>query len=274
MDIIRRILLLLIAYVLIVSLNIVSFGYLYYKHDSIAFSDRIPVSNRNINNLPFQEAVYFSGITYFTIGYGDITAVDGIGKFLTILQGFSGIIVNSTFTGMFVYYLVKRSKNILITNRIFIRYKESTKRFYLSVRVGNKGRALVNVNRVLEIFLYENDVRNRRFHLSQEYYYFEKLLYWDIDLHAEENKELLNYLKLALFNNENILIRVSIIGTDIEAGELMFVSKYYTNHSIQFIKEYVGLYKWKGHQRTEINWKDFQKIYKLDHDLIENFRNI
>lgn len=259
---------------MIVSLNILSFGYLYHKHDSINFSDEIHENKNAASNLPFREAVYFSGITYFTIGYGDIIAVDGVGKFLTILQGFSGIIINSTFTGMFVYYLVKRSKNILITNKVFIRYKKNTKRFYLSVRVGNKGRALVNVNRVLEIFLYENDIRKRRFHLSQEYYYFEKLLYWDIDLHTEENKQLLNYLKAALFQDENILIRISMIGTDIEAGELIFVSKYYTKHNIQFIKEYVGLYKWKGHQRTDIHWKDFQKTCGLEDDFIEDFKNI
>ncbi|SET70387.1 Ion channel [Natronincola peptidivorans] len=274
MDILKRVMVLLTIYIMVVTLNIITFAHLYHKHSIIVDSNTIPEDIVNSEVLPLRDAIYFSGVTYLTIGYGDIVAINTLGKYLSMLQGFSGVIINSIFTGMFLYYLVKRPMNILITNNIYIRYKESTERFYLSVRVGNKGRALVNVNRVLEVFVYENSIRKRRFHLAQEYYFFERLLYWDIDLHDETNKVLLDYIKAAVFQDENILFRISVIGTDVEAGELVFLSKYYSKHNIHFIKDYVSLYKWRGHQRTEINWKDFQKTRTLDHDHAEIFRNI
>jgi voltage-gated potassium channel Kch len=33
------------------------------------------------------ELVYFSGITFFTIGYGDVVPVDGLGRFLAVVEG-------------------------------------------------------------------------------------------------------------------------------------------------------------------------------------------
>ncbi|MCC5911131.1 MAG: two pore domain potassium channel family protein [Clostridiaceae bacterium] len=274
MDILKRVSVLLITYVMVVSLNIIAFAYLYNTYGSIIYSNGAIENSSASSGLVFSDAIYFSGITYLTIGYGDITAVHQLGKFLTVLQGFSGVIINSTFTGMFLYYLVKRPKNILITNRVFIRYKEDTDKFYFSVRVGNKGRALVNVNRVLEIFVYENGVRKRRFHMSQEYYYFEKLLYWDIDLQDKTNKELLDYLKVALFKEDNISIRISIIGTDVEVDELVFVSRYYAKHNIEFIKDYVGLYQWYGDSRSNINWHCFNKVCKLEEEKIKMFEKL
>ncbi|SDK13267.1 potassium channel family protein [Natronincola ferrireducens] len=274
MDILKRVLKLLAIYILLVGLNIISFAYLYYQHCVIVNSNWIEEHIENSQSLYFHDALYFSGITYLTIGYGDITAVDQLGKFLTVLQGFSGVIINSTFTGMFLYYLVKRPRNIIITNKIFIRYKDNNDRFYLSVRVGNKGRALVNVNRVLEVFEYEESNRKRILHMAQQYHYFEKLLYWDIDLHDEKNKELLDYLKAAIYQDKNILIRISIIGTDIEGGEFVFVSRYYTRYCIHFIREYIGLYEWQSHKRSTINWNDFNKTCRLDDKKIQDFKNL
>ncbi|AOY76142.1 potassium channel family protein [Clostridium formicaceticum] len=274
MDILKRVLVLLIIYVMIVTLNILSFAYLYIKHDSLIDTNGMITHSSDYKKSPFSDAIYFSGITYLTIGYGDITAVDQMGKFLTVLQGFSGVLINSIFTGMFLFYLVKRPKNIIITNRVYLKYQEDEDKFYLSVRVGNKGRALVNVNRVLEVFIYENNVRKRKLHLSQEYYYFEKLLYWDIDLQEEKNRQLLSYLKAALLKKESILIRISVIGTDVEAGELVFISRYYTGGCIHFIKDYIDLYKWQGHRRSHINWRDFHKTCSLEEEKVKKFKDL
>jgi len=38
------------------------------------------------------ESVYYSGVVYFTIGFGDITPVSGIGRMLTLVEGFSGVL--------------------------------------------------------------------------------------------------------------------------------------------------------------------------------------
>ncbi|AKL94208.1 Ion channel [Clostridium aceticum] len=274
MDILKRVLVLLVIYVVIVILNILSFAYLYIEHDSLVDTNGIITHSQNYKKPSLSDAIYFSGVTYLTIGYGDITAVNKVGKLLTVLQGFSGVLINSLFTGMFLYYLVKRPKNIIITNKVYIKYEEDEDKFYLSVRVGNKGRALVNVNRVLEVFVYEDNIRKRKLHLSQEYYYFEKLLYWNIDLQEEKNLQLLNYLKSSLFDNESVLIRISVIGTDVEAGELVFISRHYTGRCIQFIRNYVDLYQWQHHRRSNINWRDFHKTFCLEEEKIEKFKDL
>ncbi|ABR50392.1 Ion transport 2 domain protein [Alkaliphilus metalliredigens QYMF] len=268
----KRILTLLVIYIVTVSINIISFAYLYNLYDSIIDSS-LANQERAVNHeVLFSDILYFSGITYLTIGYGDFIPIDGQGKFLTVLQGFSGVIINSTFTGIFLYYLVKRRKDVLISNKIHIRYKGN--RFYLSVRVGNTGRALVNINRVLEIFAYEDNIRKKKFQLSEEYHFFEKLLYWDIDLLDKNNHKLLGYLKSAVFNKESILLRVSIIATDVDSDESIFTSQYYNQNDIVFIDDYVHLYQWNNHEPTKINWKYFNQTYDADSSLIEYFKNL
>lgn len=42
----------------------------------------------------FWEALYFSGLTFTTIGYGDITPT-GFARFLAVLEGLFGIVLSS-----------------------------------------------------------------------------------------------------------------------------------------------------------------------------------
>jgi hypothetical protein len=53
--------------------------------------------------LPFSEALYFSCITFTTIGYGDLTP-SGITRFFAASEGLLGIVVASSF----IVSLVKR----------------------------------------------------------------------------------------------------------------------------------------------------------------------
>jgi len=57
----------------------------------------------DVENMPLGEAVYFSFITGFTVGYGDIAPITTIGRIVSILLGFIGIL----FTGLVVAVIVR-----------------------------------------------------------------------------------------------------------------------------------------------------------------------
>jgi len=250
------------------------FCYLYDLNHSIVDPNSFNEDANGYQRVSNRDILYFSGITYLTIGYGDFKTVNGIGQFLAVLQGFSGVLINSVFTGLFLYYLVKRPKNILLSKNLHIRYKEDHNKFCLSLRIGNKGRPLVNVNRILELFIYDNEVRTRELQLSQEYHYLENYIYWEIDLHKEENLNLLKYLKSAIQNDRSILIRISTLGTDADAGELIFTSSNYCNNQIVFIKGYQDLFDWRNRRKSTVKWRNFDQVEELEKEKIELFMDL
>ncbi|WP_026477175.1 potassium channel family protein [Alkaliphilus transvaalensis] len=273
MDKLKRIFPLMIIYILIVCLNIVLFAYLYSLHGSIVDPNASTKGDLQVNSVSKRDILYFSGITYLTIGYGDFKTANGIGQFLAVLQGFSGVLINSIFTGLFLYYLVRRPKNMILTNRIYIRYNDEQRKFFLSIRIGNKGRPLVNVNRIIELFVYEGNIRTRKFQFSQEYHYFENILYWELDLADNQNQDLTNHLRSAILDKKLLFIRISVLGTDADAGELVFTSRTYKNSHLLFIRGYHELFRWKNHQKTKIQWKKFNDIKELEKEKIELFIN-
>jgi ion channel/pentapeptide repeat protein len=58
-------------------------------------------------NAGYWEHVYFSGVTFLTIGYGDFVPVDALARVLSVLEGFVGI----TFIGMLIASATKKIMN-------------------------------------------------------------------------------------------------------------------------------------------------------------------
>ncbi len=56
-----------------------------------------------VEKMPFGDTLYFAFITGLTIGYGDIVAKSPIGRMLSILIGFIGLI----FTGLIIAVAVR-----------------------------------------------------------------------------------------------------------------------------------------------------------------------
>jgi hypothetical protein len=78
-----------------------SFGFLYYLID-IADLGLTMSSVGNPDNLsPFLQSFYHSGITFFTIGYGDVFP-QGLSRIVSGLEGFMGVFMMSYFTVAFV----------------------------------------------------------------------------------------------------------------------------------------------------------------------------
>lgn len=55
-----------------------------------------------VEEMPFEDTLYFSFVTGLTIGYGDIVAKTPFGRLVSIMIGFIGIL----FTGLMVAVLV------------------------------------------------------------------------------------------------------------------------------------------------------------------------
>ncbi len=56
-----------------------------------------------VENMPLGEAVYFSFITGLTVGFGDIAPITAIGRIVSVLLGFVGIL----FSGLVVAVTVR-----------------------------------------------------------------------------------------------------------------------------------------------------------------------
>jgi voltage-gated potassium channel len=56
-----------------------------------------------VENIPIEEAVYFSFITGLTVGYGDIVPNTTVGRVVSVALGFVGIL----FTGLVVAVIVR-----------------------------------------------------------------------------------------------------------------------------------------------------------------------
>ena len=62
----------------------------------------------NIVSLCFPDSLYFSVVTITTLGYGDISPTEGVGKLLTGLEAVSGILILGLFLSAFSHKLAIR----------------------------------------------------------------------------------------------------------------------------------------------------------------------
>jgi hypothetical protein len=72
------------------------------------FEELEPILVPYSNKPNFNRALYFSGITLLSIGYGDIVPVSGLGRMLAILEGFIGLILMAIIAVVFYDKLRKR----------------------------------------------------------------------------------------------------------------------------------------------------------------------
>lgn len=95
-------LLVIIIYCSIVLLYVAGFGWIYYN---IALSDSNAFSYSNEENIDYPTYLYFSVISFTTIGYGDITPVSPAARFLVSTEAIIGAIVNVIFIAILFVYI-------------------------------------------------------------------------------------------------------------------------------------------------------------------------
>jgi hypothetical protein len=212
------------------------------------------------SNVPpptFWDCVYYSCVTFGTIGYGDILPTNAFGKFLVIAQSISSIIFVGIFGGYIAYQFLKRPKNIFLTDSIFIRHINEN--IFFSARVGNRGNDLINCRAYIEVIQIRKNIKWTVCKKELNYTLLEYSWFTDIRLTNTEHPDFLNSLKSFFRNPSNSMIRILVIGSDIETGEAVAVSRYYKASEVKFGGGYLDIYSWIGLNKTKPNWGNLNK---------------
>jgi len=235
------------------------FGVLYYLFDSLEI--KYPTVTGTFHFLDY---IYFSAITFTTIGYGDIIPRDGAGQLLVFFEACCELIFIPVFGGYIAYKFLQRPNDILLTDNFFIRYR--SQRVYLSFRVGNKGKILLDCNATIELIKIENNVKRTLYRRELSAPIVEQTWYLEVRLDGEENVAVLQQFKSLMINPETSLIRTTVTGYDSNSGILVHIFKYYTMEKLLYGGVFSDVYTWEGVKRTKPDWTNFNKIISLTAD--------
>jgi hypothetical protein len=241
--------------VLYLALSLV-FGLLYYWFDSLDFK-----STSDNKTVHFLDYIYFSAVTFTTIGYGDIIPKDGIGQILVFIESCFELIFIPVFGGFIAYRFLQRPNDILLTDNFFIRYRNQ--KIFLSSRVGNKGKNLIDCTATIELIQIVNNVKRTLFKREINTPLVEQVWFLEIRLDGEENVSALQQVKVLLAHPGTSLIRTTVSGFDSGSGNLVHVFKYYTMDKLIYGGKYSDVYTWEGVKRTNPNWANFNKVISL-----------
>jgi len=242
------------------------FGVLYYLYDSLDFKFA-----SGSNTFHFLDYIYFSAVTFTTIGYGDIVPKAGAGHLLVFIESCCELTFFPVFGGYIAYKFLQRPNDILLTDNFFIRYRNE--RIYLSSRVGNKGKNLVDCTATVEFIQIANNVKRTLYRREINAPLVEMTWYLEIRLDGDENTSALQQFKTLIANPDTSMIRTTVSGYDSNSGNLVHVFKYYTMEKLIFGGKFSDVYKWEGVKRTEPDWTHFNKVDPLlasEQQIIDN----
>jgi len=100
---------------------IVGFAYVYYISDSIGLT---PYSKPHTEVIDFEKAIYFSIVSFHTIGFGDIHPTTDFGRQIIMIQSTISLFFTSIFSGVLVYFVIKRPRDIFTTEKVYIRLRK------------------------------------------------------------------------------------------------------------------------------------------------------
>jgi hypothetical protein len=232
------------------------FGILYYYYDSLDFKYA-----SGFNTFHFLDYIYFSAVTFTTIGYGDIIPKTGAGHLLVFIESCLELTFFPVFGGYIAYKFLQRPNDILLTDNFFVRYRNE--RIYLSFRVGNKGKNLIDCTATVELIQISNNVKRTLYRREINAPLVEMTWYLEIRLDGNENAAALQQFKTLIANPDVSLIRTTVSGYDSNSGNLVHIFKYYTMDKLIYGGIFADVYRWEGVVRTEPDWTHFNKIAPL-----------
>jgi hypothetical protein len=242
------------------------FGLLYYFFDALDFRYA-----SGSNTFHFLDYIYFSAVTFTTIGYGDIVAKAGAGHLIVFIESCFELTFFPVFGGYIAYKFLQRPNDILLTDNFFIRYRNE--RIYLSFRVGNKGKNLIDCSATVEFIQIANNVKRTLYRREINAPLVEMTWYLEIRLDGEENTSPLHQFRTLITNPDTSLIRTTVSGYDSNSGNLVHVFKYYTMDKLIYGGKFADVYHWEGVRRTEPDWTHFNKVVPLtaaERQIIDN----
>src|ERR1035438_7976681 len=255
----KEILLFILLFLALYGLTILLFAYFYYITDSIGMT---VYSNAVTDKIDFKKAIYFSIVSFHTIGFGDIRPVTDQGRFIVMIQSTISLFYTAIFSGFLVYFVIKRPHDIFLTRYLYIRYRNDG--FWLSIRVGNKGRTIIDLNSKFEAWTIENNTRVRVFQHEQVLPDLERILYYDIKLNVSANGSLMKALSKAIVQKSRLHMKFSFIGTDIGSGEQVAFAKYYDSNDLRYGTTFLNVYSWDTNgRRKDFRWKNFERIGEM-----------
>ncbi|MGE5425056.1 MAG: potassium channel family protein [Syntrophothermus sp.] len=251
----RELLTFIILSFLLYSVIILVFAGLYYNTGSIALT---PYSRPFTEQVDFSKAIYFSIVSFHTIGFGDIHPITQTGRNLVMVQSIFSLFFTSIFSGFLVFFVIKRPNDLFCTRHLYIRQRNE--RYWLSVRFGNKGRTIIGLQGRFEAWTIENNTRVRAFQWGQDLPDLERILYVDIPF-DERHKKLKQAIVGSIEENRMLHMKFSIIGNDIKSGEQVAFMKYFDSHDLRFGTIFHNVYSWdENGRRKDFRWKNFEKI--------------
>ncbi|MEI8004854.1 MAG: potassium channel family protein [Bacteroidota bacterium] len=263
----REILKFLIVTIGIYTCLIFLFAILYYETGSIGFYRPI---ERVYEPIDFQKAIYFSIVSFHTIGYGDIYPLTASGRYILMTEAFSSLFFTSIFSGFLVYFVIRRRDDIFTTRFVYIRLRRD--KWFLSIRLGNKGRSLIDMKGKFEAWIVQNNSRVRIFQYEEEMADMESILYYDIYLDNSDALKLRQALADSLNGKILLHVKYAFIGNDISTGEQLAHAVYYDSTKFRFGRMFDNVYSWDEHgRRVNFKWKNFEKIELLESHLQEEF---
>jgi inward rectifier potassium channel len=241
------------AYLIIVLI----FGIIFYIFDSLSLNIKDPDKP-----LSFFDYLYFSLVTFSTIGYGEIIPTGLAGKIIIVIESCIGLAYTPFFGGYLAYLFIQRPKDFFLTENIYLRHHNN--KIYLSARVGNRGKPIVDCDASIAMFLIENNVKKTL--LKQPFSRPLVEISWYINLRLDdpENPIPLQHLKTVLANPENCLIRITFSGQDAASGNLVHLFKYYQVQDIRRGGSFLDVYRWEGVERIIIDWNNFNKTAEIN----------
>lgn len=267
----REVLVFILVSLLIYMVFIFGFAWVYFITGSIEMTPYSKtIGDANANQINFEKAVYFSIVSFHTIGFGDIHPVSQLGRQVVMIQSTISLFFTSIFSGFLVYFVIKRPQDVFTTKKVYIRHRKD--HYFLSLRVGNKGRDIIDLKSKFEAWTIENNSRIRAFRTEEDLPDLEKILYYDINLDDESNQSLKTAICDALTNGTLLHMKFSFIGNDIKTGEQVAFAKYYDSRHLSFGKMFLNVYSWDPNgRRKNFKWSNFERIETMEQTVAEGF---
>jgi hypothetical protein len=263
----REIFWFLVIAVTIYTILILGFAWLYLVTDSIGLT---PYSKPFTEKVNYEKAIYFSIVSFHTIGFGDIHPTTDLGRQIVMIQSTISLFFTSIFSGVLVYFVIKRPKDIFTTEKVYIRFRKD--HYTLSLRLGNKGRDIIDLKSKFEAWTIHQNTRVRVCRIEEELPDLERILYFDLNLDDPGNANLRQSLVTAINDGRMLYMKFSFIGNDMKTGEQVAFAKYYDSRHLSFGRMFLNVYSWDNNgRRKNFRWGNFERIEEMEPSRISAF---
>ncbi|MFZ7134673.1 MAG: potassium channel family protein [Eubacteriales bacterium] len=255
-------------YIPFVTLFVFTFSIIYYRSGGLNFI------NNNSTLLSFLDCFYFSTVTFFTLGFGDIRPITNFTKILVIIQEFLSFILLTLFSGFIVATFFIRRNDVFFDHKLIIRHDGNN--FVLSFALMNQGAMFYDMNASLSLTLQDKNHMISRYSLIHNYTtWFKKVWYCEFDITREnacEKDYMAVYELLYMILSKQELSRyhpkfkLSIHGTDSETRDIAYyIKEYYLKGlSLKMIHNYLNhpkkIYSTFGEYSNYMNNEQFVEL--------------